>query len=64
MPSFNPIARYEHYHITPDWAKLPPVFCAYRKQGMGINLASYVGARKFRRMVLGDDNVQPSPAAN
>ena len=29
---------------------------------MGINLASYVGATSVRRMVLGDDDVQPSPA--
>ena len=29
---------------------------------MGINLASYVGATQVRRMVLGDDNKQPTPA--
>ena len=29
---------------------------------MGINLASYVGATQVRRMVLGDDDVQPTPA--
>jgi N-acyl-D-amino-acid deacylase len=28
---------------------------------MGINLASYVGATQVRRMVLGDDNKQPTP---
>ncbi len=28
---------------------------------MGINLASYVGATQVRRMVLGDDDKQPSP---
>ena len=27
---------------------------------MGINLASYVGATQVRRMVLGDDNRQPT----
>ena len=27
---------------------------------MGINLASYVGATQVRRMVLGDDNKQPT----
>jgi N-acyl-D-amino-acid deacylase len=32
------------------------------KQGMGINLASYVGATQVRRMVLGDDDRAPSPA--
>ena len=29
---------------------------------MGINLASYVGATQVRRMVLGDADVQPTPA--
>ena len=29
---------------------------------MGINLASYVGATQVRRMVLGDDDEQPTPA--
>ena len=29
---------------------------------MGINLASYVGATQIRRMVLGDDDKQPTPA--
>jgi len=29
---------------------------------MGINLASYVGATQVRRMVLGEDDVQPTPA--
>ena len=32
-----------------------------RSQGMGINLASYVGATSVRRMVLGDADVQPTP---
>src|SRR5205085_8652583 len=31
------------------------------KQGMGINLASYVGATQVRRMMLGDDDKQPTP---
>ena len=37
-------------------------FARLEKQGMGINLASYVGATQVRRMVLGDDDVQPTPA--
>ena len=52
---------YEHYHITPDWRTFRQYFARLEKQGMGINLASYVGATQVRRMVLGDDNVQPSP---
>src|SRR5271168_3252231 len=52
---------YEHYHITPDWRTFRRYFARLEKQGMGINLASYVGATQVRRMVLGDDNKQPSP---
>jgi len=52
---------YEHYHITPDWRTFRQYFARLEKQGMGINLASYVGATAVRRMVLGDENKQPSP---
>jgi N-acyl-D-amino-acid deacylase len=52
---------YEHYHITADWRTFRQYFARLEKQGMGINLASYVGATQVRRMVLGDDNKQPTP---
>jgi len=52
---------YEHYKIDPDWRTFRQYFARLEKQGMGINLASYVGATQVRRMVLGDDNKQPSP---
>ncbi len=55
-------ATYEHYRITPDWRTFRQYFARIEKQGMGINLASYVGATSARRMVLGDGNVQPTPA--
>ncbi|MBZ5718842.1 MAG: D-aminoacylase [Acidobacteriia bacterium] len=54
--------EYEHYRITPDWRTLREYFARLEKQGMGINLASYVGATQVRRMVLGDDDKQPTPA--
>ena len=53
---------YEHFKITPDWRTLRQYFARLEKQGMGINLASYVGATQVRRMVLGDNDQQPSPA--
>src|SRR5580698_3257183 len=53
---------YDHYKITPDWRTLHQYFARLEKQGMGINLASYVGATQVRRMVLGDDDKQPTPA--
>jgi dihydroorotase/N-acyl-D-amino-acid deacylase len=55
-------AGYAHLHITPDWHTLREYFARLEKQGMGINLATYVGATSVRRMVLGDADVQPTPA--
>jgi N-acyl-D-amino-acid deacylase len=52
---------YEHYHITPDWRTFKQYFARLEQQGIGINLASYVGATQVRRMVLGDDDKQPTP---
>jgi len=53
-------AEYEHLHITPDWKTFRQYFMRLEKQGIGINLASYMGATQARRMVLGDADVQPT----
>jgi dihydroorotase/N-acyl-D-amino-acid deacylase len=53
---------YQHYGITPDWRTFREYFARLRKQGMGINLASYVGATQVRRAVIGEDNRAPTPA--
>jgi len=55
-------AGYDHYKITPDWRTLRQYFERLEKQGIGINIASYVGATSVRRVVLGDANVQPTAA--
>ncbi len=55
-------ATYEHLKITPDWTTFREYFARLERQGMGINLASYVGATSVRRMVLGDADVQPTAA--
>src|SRR5215813_13517527 len=52
--------RYEHLKITPDWRTFRQYFARLEKQGMGINLASYVGATQVRRVVLGDEDRQPT----
>ena len=52
---------YEHYRINPDWRTLGQYFARVEKQGIGINFATYVGATQVRRMVLGDDDKQPTP---
>ena len=54
-------SNYDHYHITPDWRTLRQYFDRLQKQGMGINLATFVGATQVRRMVLGDADVGPTP---
>src|SRR5215469_13410823 len=51
---------YQHYQITPDWRDLAGYFARLEKQGMGINLGSYVGATQVRRMVIGDDDRAPT----
>ncbi len=53
---------YDHYKITADWRSFREYFARLEKQGMGINLASFVGATQVRRMVLGDDDKQPTSA--
>jgi dihydroorotase/N-acyl-D-amino-acid deacylase len=58
----NDRPAFAHYKITPDWRTFGEYFARLEKQGMGINLASYVGATQVRRMVLGDADVQPTPA--
>ncbi len=54
-------STYEHYKITPEWRTFRQYFARLEKQGMGINLASYVGATTVRAMVLGEENKQPTP---
>jgi N-acyl-D-amino-acid deacylase len=55
------VASYQHLKITPDWRTMRQYFARLEKQGMGINLASYVGATQVRRMILGDENKAPTP---
>jgi hypothetical protein len=49
----NDRAGYDHLKINPDWIGFRQYFARLEHQGMGINLASYVGATSVRRMVLG-----------
>ena len=55
-------AAYEHYGVQPDWSSFRQYFARLEKQGIGINVADYVGATQVRRVVLGDDNRAPTPA--
>ncbi len=53
---------FDHYRIKQDWRSFDEYFKRLEKQGMGINLASYVGATTVRQMVIGDENRAPTPA--
>jgi N-acyl-D-amino-acid deacylase len=53
---------YDYYGITPDWRTFREYFARLEKQHLGINIASYVGATQVRAMVLGPDDVPPTPA--
>lgn len=52
---------YERYRIKPDWRTFREYFARLEKQGIGINLASYVGATQVRRLVIGDEDKDPTP---
>jgi len=52
--------QYDHYRIHVDWRTFREYFSRLEKQHTGINIASYVGATRVRRMVLGDNDVQPT----
>ncbi|MGB8655386.1 MAG: hypothetical protein WCD23_12780 [Candidatus Acidiferrales bacterium] len=53
---------YDHYRIHPDWTTFAGYFARLEKQGMGINLASYVGATQVRRYVIGEADRAPTAA--
>jgi N-acyl-D-amino-acid deacylase len=53
---------FDYYGITPDWRTFREYFSRLEKQRVGINIASYVGATQVRAMILGPDDVQPTPA--
>jgi N-acyl-D-aspartate/D-glutamate deacylase len=54
--------EFEHYGITPDWRTFTQYFARLQKQGMGINLGTYVGATQVRRYVIGDADRAATPA--
>jgi N-acyl-D-amino-acid deacylase len=54
--------QYDHYRLQANWRTFREYFSLLEKQRIGINIASYVGATSVRRMVLGDNNVQPTSA--
>jgi len=53
---------YAALQIDVDWSSLREYFERLEKQGIGINLATFVGATQVRAAVLGFDDVQPAAA--
>jgi len=51
---------FKSYGITARWLSFTEYFANLERRGIGINLASYVGATQIRRVVVGDGNRAPS----
>ena len=45
--------KFGHYGITQDWTDFTAYFARLEKQGVGINIGTYVGATTVREMVIG-----------
>src|SRR6266849_8779324 len=54
--------KLEHYGLRADWQTLGEYFARLERQGIGINLASYVGATTVREVVIGSGDRPPTPA--
>lgn len=52
----------KRYHLTVDWRTLDQYFKRLEKQGLGLNLATFVGATQVREYVIGFDNRPPTAA--
>jgi len=46
-------AHFEHFQLKRDWSDFKGYFSRLQRQGIGINMGSYVGATTIREMVVG-----------
>ncbi len=53
-------AYFDHYHLKADWRTLSEYFARLERQGIGINLGTYVGAASVREMVIGYGDRAPT----
>ncbi len=53
---------YRRFNLTVDWRTLADYFKRIERQGMGVNLGTFVGATQVRAYVVGFDNRAPTPA--
>src|SRR5258708_28555912 len=52
----------KRYNLTVDWRTLDQYFKRLEKQGIGLNLGTFVGATQVREYVVGFDNRPPTAA--
>ena len=50
-----------HFNLSLDWTDFASYFARLERQGLGINIASYVGATSVRKAVIGNTDRQPTP---
>jgi N-acyl-D-amino-acid deacylase len=55
-------AKFAHYQIKQDWTDFAGYFARLERQGIGINMASYVGATTMREMVVGFGDRAATPS--
>lgn len=53
--------HYAHFKITRDWNDFSGYFARLERQGLGINVGSYVGATTAREMVIGYADRKATP---
>jgi len=51
---------FDRYGIKPDWTDFAGYFRRLERQGIGINIASYVGATTVRKVVIGTTDRPPT----
>src|SRR3954470_2760598 len=51
---------YKRYNINVDWRTLREYFTRLERQGIGVNLGTFVGATQVRAYVIGFDNRPPT----
>jgi dihydroorotase/N-acyl-D-amino-acid deacylase len=53
---------YRRFNLTVDWRTLADYFRRVERQGLGLNLATFVGATQVRAYAMGFDNRAPTAA--
>ena len=53
--------KFKHFGITQDWSDFRGYFARLERQGIGINIGTYVGATTAREMVVGFVDRKASP---